>query len=76
MQDVREKVKQNMRGDRAKKARLSSKKCKTVRKSEAALVLVSETALLLISETALLRISEAALPKCPCPGPGTSRKPH
>ena len=44
--------------------------------SETALLLISETALLLISETALLLISEAALRKCPCPGPGASRKPH
>jgi hypothetical protein len=46
---------------------------------EAALLLTadrSEAALLLISEAALLLISEAALRKCPCPGPGASRKPH
>jgi hypothetical protein len=52
--------------------------------SEAALPLVSETALPLVPETTLLRLAEAArlqsaeaaLRKGPCPGPGTSRKPH
>jgi hypothetical protein len=43
-------------------------------KPEAALLLISEAALLLVLEAALLLISEAALHKCPCPGPGASRK--